>query len=63
LRYEKELASFGKKCGFLAFSGNLSPFVPLSPASGGIFNMKWRGVHPEGEIGGEVKVAFFDFRH
>jgi hypothetical protein len=31
-----------------------SPPVPLSPACGGIFDMKWRVVHPEGEIGGEV---------
>jgi len=40
---------------------DLSPLVPLSPAFGGIFDIKWRGVHPEeihpeGEIGGEVKV-------
>jgi len=27
----------------------------LSPAFGGILNIKWRGVHPEGETGGEVK--------
>jgi len=27
---------------------DLLPCIPLSPASGGIFNMKWRGVHPEG---------------
>jgi len=32
--------------------------VPLSPASGGIFNIKWRGIHPEGEIGGEVSINF-----
>ncbi len=34
---------------------DLSPLVPLSPAFGGIFDIKWRGVHPEGETGGEVK--------
>jgi len=28
-------------------NNNLTPY-PLSPASGGISNMKWRGVHPEG---------------
>jgi len=38
--------------------------LPLSPASGGIFNMKWRGVHPEGftlrgNKGGEVKKPSF----
>jgi len=24
------------------------PPIPLSPASGGIFDLEWRGVHPEG---------------
>ena len=31
---------------FSAYFFYLTPYIPISPACGGIFNMKWRGVHP-----------------
>jgi len=34
---------------------DLSPYIPLSTQTGGRLPMKWRGVHPEGDKGGEVK--------